>query len=113
MTVVAVAYDEMMNPSPLYREAVCFTKEGCSTVEEYEAMQTSATRSAIMPKSIVVNEDVVMPQGAEAKTPAIYSELVSAEMKAKAEEMVKASAKRELDSRKASISARPSRFVAR
>ena len=113
MTVVAVAYDEMMNPSPLYREAVCFTKEGCSTVEEYEAMQSSATRSAIVPKSIVVNENVVMPQGAEAKTPAIYSELVSTEMKTKAESMVKLNAKRELDARKTTIKARPSRFVAR
>ena len=45
MTVVAVAYDDMRNPSPLYREAVCFSKEGCSTVEEYEAMQGGATRS--------------------------------------------------------------------
>ena len=45
MTVVAVAYDDMRNPSPLYREVVCFSKEGCSTVEEYEAMQGGATRS--------------------------------------------------------------------
>jgi hypothetical protein len=48
MTVVAVAYDDMMNPSPLYREVVCFTKEGCSTVEEYEAMQGGATRSCVI-----------------------------------------------------------------
>ena len=113
MTVVAVAYDEMMNPSPLYREAVCFTKEGCSTVEEYEAMQTSATRSAIVPKSIVVNESAALPQRIEAEAPAIYSELVSAEMKVKAESMVKLNAKRELDARKATIKARPERFVAR
>ena len=113
MTVVAVAYDDMMNPSPLYREVVCFTKEGCSTVEEYEAMQSSATRSAVVPKSIVVNESVAMPQRAEVEAPAIYSELVSAEMKAKANEMVKANAKHELDTRKKAISARPSRFVAR
>ena len=45
MTVVAVAYDDVMNPSPLYREVVCFTEDSCSTVEEYEAMQSSATRS--------------------------------------------------------------------
>ena len=45
MTVVAVAYDDMRNPSHLYREVVCFSKEGCSTVEEYEAMQGGATRS--------------------------------------------------------------------
>ena len=45
MTVVAVAYDDMRNPSPLYREVVCFSKDGCSTVEEYEAMQGGATRS--------------------------------------------------------------------
>ena len=45
MTVVAVAYDDMRNPSPLYREVVCVSKEGCSTVEEYEAMQGGATRS--------------------------------------------------------------------
>ena len=76
-------------------------------------MQGSATRAAVVPESIVVNENVVMPQGAEAKTPAIYSELVSAEMKAKAESMVKLNAKRELDARKATITARPSRFVAR
>jgi hypothetical protein len=38
---------------------------------------------------------------------------MSADMKAKADEMVKASAKREFDARKATISARPSRFVAR
>lgn len=113
MTVVAVAYDDMQNPSPLYREMVCFTREGCSTVEEYEAMQTSATRSAIMPKSIVVNESAVAPQGVKAEAPAIYSELLSAEMKAKADNMVKMNAKRELDDRKATLKARPSRFVAR
>ena len=113
MTVVAVAYDDMMNPSPLYREVVCFTKEGCSTVEEYEAMQSSATRSAVVPKSIVVNESVAMPQRAEVDAPAIYSELVSSEMKARANEMVKANAKHELDTRKKAISARPSRFIAR
>ena len=45
MTVVAVAYDDMRNPSHLYREVVCYSKEGCSTVEEYEAMQGGATRS--------------------------------------------------------------------
>ena len=55
MTVVAVAYDEMYNPSPLYREVVCFTKEGCSSVEEYEAMQQNATRSFAQ-KSLVINE---------------------------------------------------------
>ena len=76
-------------------------------------MQSSATRSALVPKSIVVNESVAMPQRAEVEAPAIYSELMSADMKAKADEMVKASAKRELDARKATISARPSRFVAR
>ena len=113
MTVVAVAYDDMMNPSPLYREVVCFTKEGCATVEEYEAMQSSATRSAVVPKSIVVNERAVAPQRAEVEAPAIYSELVSADMKAKADEMFKTNAKREFDARKATISARPSRFVAR
>lgn len=112
MTVVAVAYDDMYNPSPLYREVVCFTKEGCSTVEEYEAMQTSATRSAVMPKSIVVNECNVAPQRAEAETPAIYSELMSNDMKAKAEGITKMNAKRELDMRKRT-SARPTRFVAR
>ena len=113
MTVVAVAYDDMQNPSPLYREMVCFTREGCSTVEEYEAMQTSATRSAIMPKSIVVNESAVAPQGVKAETPAIYSELFSAEMKAKAENMIKHNAKSKLDTKKATLKARPSRFVAR
>ena len=44
MTVVAVAYDDMYNPSPLYREVVCFTKQGCSSVEEYEAMQGATFR---------------------------------------------------------------------
>ena len=113
MTVVAVAYDDMYNPSPLYREMVCFTKEGCSTVEEYEAMQSSATRSAIVPKSIVVNDSVATPQGVEAETPAIYSELFSAEMKAKAEGVMMMNAKRELDARKVTTKARTSRFVAR
>jgi hypothetical protein len=113
MTVVAVAYDDMQNPSPLYREMVCFTKEGCSTVEEYEAMQSSATRSAVAPKSIVVNEVVAAPQRAETKAPAIYSELVSAEMQAKADNMLKMNAKRELDAKKATLKARTSRFVAR
>ena len=113
MTVVAVAYDDMQNPSPLYREMVCFTKEGCSTVEEYEAMQSSATRSAVVPKSIVVNEVVAAPQRAETKAPAIYSELVSAEMQAKADNMLKMNAKRELDAKKATLKARTSRFVAR
>ena len=113
MTVVAVAYDDMQNPSHLYREMVCFTREGCSTVEEYEAMQTSATRSAIMPKSIVVNESAVAPQGVKAEAPAIYSELLSREMKAKAENMIKLNAKSKLDTKKATLKARPSRFVAR
>ena len=113
MTVVAVAYDDMQNPSPLYREMVCFTREGCSTVEEYEAMQTSATRSAIMPKSIVVNESAVAPHGVKAEAPAIYSELFSREMKAKAENMIKLNAKSKLDTKKATLKARPSRFVAR
>lgn len=113
MTVVAVAYDDMYNPSPLYREMVCFTKEGCSTVEEYEAMQSSATRSAIVPKSIVVNESVIAPQRAEVEAPAIYSELFSAEMTTKAEGVMMMNAKRELDTRKTTISTRPSRFVAR
>ena len=113
MTVVAVAYDDLYNPSPLYREMVCFTREGCSTVEEYEAMQTSATRSAIMPKSIVVTEEVVTPQGVKAEAPVIYSELVSREMKAKADNLVKLNAKRELDAKKATLKARSSRFVAR
>ena len=113
MTVVAVAYDDMYNPSPLYREMVCFTKEGCSTVEEYEAMQSSATRSAVVPKSIVVNDSVATPQGVEAETPAIYSELFSAEMKAKAEGVMMMNAKRELDARKVTSKARTSRFVAR
>ncbi|MBR5584892.1 MAG: hypothetical protein IKW36_01470, partial [Alistipes sp.] len=108
-----VAYDDMNNPSPLYREMVCFTREGCSTVEEYEAMQSSATRSAIMPKSIVVNESVATPQGVKAEAPAIYSELFSTEMKAKAENLVKMNAKRELDTTKATSKARTSRFVAR
>ena len=110
---MAVAYDDMYNPSPLYREMVCFTKEGCSTVEEYEAMQSSATRSAVAPKSIVVNEVVAAPQRAETKAPAIYSELVSAEMQAKADNMLKMNAKRELDAKKATLKARTSRFVAR
>ena len=113
MTVVAVAYDDMQNPSHLYREMVCFTREGCSTVEEYEAMQSSATRSAIMPKSIVVNESAVAPQGVKAEAPAIYSELLSREMKAKAENMIKLNAKSKLDTKKATLKARPSRFVAR
>ena len=113
MTVVAVAYDDLYNPSPLYREMVCFTREGCSTVEEYEAMQTSATRSAVMPKSIVVNEAVATPQRADVEAPAIYSDLVSREMKAKAESMVKMNAKRELDAKKSTLKTRSSRFVAR
>ena len=112
MTVIAVAYDDMNNPSPLYREAVCFTKEGCSTVEEYEAMQSSAARSAITPKSIVVNEMSATPQRAKAEVPDIYSELMSAEMKTKAEGMLKKNAKHELDTRK-TTTARPTRFVAR
>ena len=113
MTVVAVAYDDMYNPSPLYREMVCFTREGCSTVEEYEAMQSAATRSAVVPKSLVVNMEAVTPQRVEAEAPAIYSELVSREMKAKAENIVKLNAKRELDTKKATSKARSSRFLAR
>lgn len=113
MTVVAVAYDDMYNPSPLYREMVCFTKEGCSTVEEYEAMQSSATRSAIVPKSIVVNESVIAPQRAEVEAPAIYSELFSAEMKTKAKGVMMMNAKRELDARKSTAKTRTTRFVAR
>ena len=76
-------------------------------------MQTSATRFAAMPKSIVVNEAVATPQRADVEAPAIYSDLVSREMKAKAENMAKMNAKRELDAKKATLKARSSRFVAR
>ena len=113
MTVVAVAYDDMRNPSPLYREMVCFTREGCSTVEEYEAMQGSATRAAVVPESIAINQSIATPQRKASTPPAIYSDIMSVELKAKADSMVKLNAKRELDARKATITARPSRFVAR
>ena len=112
MTVVAVAYDDMYNPSPLYREVVEFTREGCSTVEEYEAMQSSATRAAILPKSIVVNEKVVEARKSPATAPSICSEIMSADIQAKAEAIVKASAKSELDARKAKRGT-STRFVAR
>ena len=76
-------------------------------------MQSAATRSAVVPKSLVVNMEAVTPQRVEAEAPAIYSELVSREMKAKGENMVKLNAKRELDAKKATSKARTSRFVAR
>jgi hypothetical protein len=66
-----------------------------------------------MPKSIVVNETVATPQRADVEAPAIYSDLVSREIKAKAESMVRMNAKRELDAKKATLKARPTRFVAR
>jgi hypothetical protein len=113
MTVIAVAYDDLGNPSPLYREAVCFTREGCSTVEEYEAMQTSAKSAYVAPKSIVVSEPVVEARKSPAAAPAICSEIMSADIKAKAEAMLKANAKRELDARKAKSVKINTRFVAR
>jgi hypothetical protein len=112
MTVIAVAYDDLGNPSPLYREAVCFTREGCSTVEEYEAMQTSAKSAYVAPKSIVVSEPIVEARKSPATAPAICSDVMSAEIKAKGEAMLKANAKRELDARKAKA-AKMTRFVAR
>ncbi|MBO5882303.1 MAG: BACON domain-containing protein [Alistipes sp.] len=112
MTVIAVAYDDLGNPSPLYREAVCFTREGCSTVEEYEAMQTSAKSAYVAPKSIVVSEPVVEARKSPATAPAICSDVMSADIKAKGEAMLKANAKRELDARKAKA-AKMTRFVAR
>ena len=99
MTVVAVAYDEMQNPSPLYREVVCFTKEGCSTVEEYEAMQTSAVRNAFMPSSVVIKG--IEPLKSEVQVPAIYSDINSAAQLDKAEAIRSKSAAMELNKRKA------------
>ena len=99
MTVVAVAYDEMQNPSLLYREVVCFTKEGCSTVEEYEAMQTSAVRNAFMPSSVVIKG--IEPLKSEVQVPAIYSEINSAAQLDKAEAIRSKSAAMELNKRKA------------
>ena len=112
MTVIAVAYDDLGNPSPLYREAVCFTREGCSTVEEYEAMQTSAKSAYVAPKSIVVSEPVVEARKSPAAAPALCSDVMSADIKAKGEAMLKANAKRELDARKAKAT-KMTRFVAR
>ena len=57
MTLVAVAYDEMYCPSRLYREVVTLTKDGCATVEEFEAMQQGATRGAV-PASVVFKSEV-------------------------------------------------------
>ena len=111
MTVVAVAYDNMYNPSPLYREVVYFTEDGCSSVEEYEAMASAKTCS-VLPKSVVIKERVAKRGNSEAKAP-IYSERKSAELKLKAEEIranrvLEAAAKR-----KATLSERSTRFVAR
>ncbi len=99
MTVVAVAYDDMYNPSPLYREVVCFTKEGCSTVEEYEAMQSSAVRNALVPSSVVIKG--IEPLKSEVQAPAIYSDINSTAQLNKAAAIRKDSAARELNKRKA------------
>ena len=102
MTVVAVAYDDMYNPSPLYREMVCFTKEGCSTVEEYEAMQSSALRNSLIPSSVVIKG--AEPLKSEVEAPAIYSEINSAKQMALAEIIRTNSAAKEFNERKAKAS---------
>lgn len=56
MTLVAVAYDDMRCPSRLYREVVTLTKEGCASVEEFEAMQSEETRGVA--ESLVVRSEV-------------------------------------------------------
>lgn len=47
----------MYCPSRLYREVVTLTKDGCATVEEFEAMQRGATRGAV-PASVVFKSEV-------------------------------------------------------
>ena len=111
MTVVAVAYDDMQNPSPLYREAVYFTEDGCSSVEEYEAMASAKTCS-VLPKSVVVKERVATKASGEAQAP-IYSEKKSAELKLKADKIHANSVWEAAAKRKASNVERSTRFVAR
>ena len=111
MTVVAVAYDDMYNPSPLYREVVYFTEDGCSSVEEYEAMVSTNTLPAL-PKSVVVKERVAKSRKSEAEAP-IYSERKSAELKLKAEQIHANSVLEAAAKRKAAVVERSSRFVAR
>ncbi len=109
MTVVAVAYDEMMNPSHLYREVVCFTKEGCSTVEEYEAMQSGAT-SSFMPKGLVIDECAPVKAKCNKHLEPSDKELIAA--RAKIIQKRKAAIQQEIDSKRAKKS-NYNRFIAR
>lgn len=109
MTAVAVAYDDMMNPSPLYREVVCFSKEDCSTVEEYEAMQGGATRS-FMAKSLVIDECAPVKAKREKSLEPSYKELITA--RAQILQKRKATIQEEIASKLAKKSTH-NRFIAR
>jgi hypothetical protein len=111
MTVVAVAYDDMRNPCRLYREVVYFTEDGCSSVEEYEAM-ASAKSCSVLPKSVVVGEPVVKGRQSEVTLP-IYSESKSAELKFKAQQIRAEALVSAAAERKAGVQQRSERFVAR
>ena len=111
MTVVAVAYDDMRNPCRLYREVVYFTEDGCSSVEEYEAM-ASAKSCSVLPKSVVVSEPVAKGRQSEVTLP-IYSEAKSAELKFKAQQIRAEALVSAAAERKAGAQQRSERFVAR